>query len=142
MNWLPLSASDHELIAVASALIDSRFTPKRHLVAAAVRTSAGHVFTGIHLKSTVIDICAECVALGTALTVADEAIETVVALIKTNEYQRPTLISPCGTCRELILFYSRIACAIVQNGEVPAKCRIEELLPLPFTLSTVGARAC
>jgi cytidine deaminase len=78
-------------------------------------------------------VCAEAVAIGRAITEAgDQGIETIVAVRhpKPDEPdQTIAVVSPCGSCREIICDYDSNARVIVPNGDDPVVAPITELLP-------------
>jgi cytidine deaminase len=130
-----LSDKDKELIAAATAAIKSRYRVEWQEVGAAMRTRDGRVVTAVNLDAYVGRgaVCAEAIAIGTALTdKGDNGIETIVAVRhpKPGEKGEISVVSPCGTCRELIHDYDPKARVIVPNGKVgPTVTTIGELLP-------------
>jgi cytidine deaminase len=130
-----LSDKDKELIAAATAAIKSRYRVDWQEVGAAMRTRDGRVVTGVNLDAYVGRgaVCAEAIAIGTALTEkGDNGIDTIVAVRhpKPGEKGEIMVVSPCGTCRELIHDYDPKARVIVPNGTVgPTVTTIGELLP-------------
>ena len=63
-----LSDGDHELIAAANSVLEVHYRPFWHMVAAAIRSQDGRIWTGIHIGTTVgrLSVCAEAVAFGRA----------------------------------------------------------------------------
>jgi len=130
-----LTAKDKELIAAATAAITSRYRNDWQEVGAAMRTRDGRVVTGVNLDAYVGRgaVCAEAIAIGTALTEkGDNGIDTIVAVRhpKPGEKGDIAVVSPCGTCRELIHDYDAKARVIVpdsKNG--PTVTTIGALLP-------------
>ena len=59
-----LTGSDHELIAAANAVLEKHYRPFWHMVAAAIRSQDGRIWTGLHIGATVgrLSVCAEAVA--------------------------------------------------------------------------------
>ena len=117
---------DQELINVARELIAARFKEGRHHIAAALRTTSGSIFTGVHLEAYVgrIAVCGEAIAIGAAATAGDISIETIVAVNELGE-----IVSPCGMCRELISDYSSEACVVILRSGEPLNVPVMELLP-------------
>ncbi|MBE9478678.1 MAG: cytidine deaminase [Chloroflexi bacterium] len=117
---------DEEIINVAQELIAARFKKGHHHIAAALRTTSGRIYSGVHLEAYVgrIAVCAEAIAIGTAATAGDTFIETIVAVNELGE-----IVSPCGMCRELISDYSPEACVVVLRSGQPANVPVMELLP-------------
>lgn len=135
MKYLQLIKEDEELIEAAAQVIKRNYVRGRHHVGAAVRMRSGRVYTGVHMESRVHDICAEPVALGTAATHGEREIDTIVAVTVAGQGVARVL-SPCGTCRELISFYGPEARVLfVEDGEVK-KCLAKDLLPGPFVNSS------
>src|SRR5947208_1098322 len=101
-------------------------------VGAAFRTRDGRIYTGVNLDAYLgrMAVCAEAVALGRAITENGETgIDTIVA-VRHPEPSEPdqtiTVVSPCGSCRELIWDYDRNARVIVPTGNGPALAAIAE----------------
>ena len=130
-----LTAKDQELIAAATAAIASRYRDDWQEVGAAMRTRDGRVVTGVNLDAYVGRgaVCAEAICIGTALTAkGDQGIDTIVAVRhpKPGEPGGIAVVSPCGTCRELIHDYDAKARVIVPDGSNgPTVATIGELLP-------------
>jgi len=131
---MALSKKDQDLIDAATKAIASRYRNDWQEVGAALRTRDGRVVVGVNLDAYVGRgaVCAEAVAIGTALTAeGDKGIETIVAVRhpKPGEPGGVAVVSPCGACRELIHDYDAQARVIVPNGKEPAVTTIGELLP-------------
>jgi cytidine deaminase len=130
-----LTEMDKELVAAATEAIKARYRNDWQEVGAAMRTRSGQLVTGINLDAYVGRgaVCAEAVAIGRALTEnGDNGIETIVAVRhpKPGEPGDIAVVSPCGTCRELIHDYDDQARVIVPNGNKgPTVVTIGELLP-------------
>ena len=130
-----LSKKDQELVAAARDAIRQRYRNDWQEVGAALRTRSGEVVTGVNLDAYLgrMAVCAEGVALGRVITDLGEAgIETIVAVRhpKPNEKdQTIAVVSPCGSCREIIHDYDANARVIVPNGDEPTVATITELLP-------------
>src|SRR5256885_8993121 len=130
-----LSERDRELIAAASEAIKRSYRNDWQEVGAALRTRTGRIFTGVNLDAYLgrMAVCAEAVALGQMVTEVGEAgIDIIVAV----RHPRPmeadqtiAVVSPCGSCRELIWDYDRNARVIVPGENGPTVASIGELLP-------------
>jgi cytidine deaminase len=121
-----IEENDKILIETARELISKRFKEDHHHIAAALRTTSGKIFTGVHVEAYIgrITVCAEAVAIGAAATGGDTQIDTIVAV---NELG--AIVSPCGMCRELISDYSNNANVIITRKGQPMKVHVAELLP-------------
>jgi cytidine deaminase len=135
MSGAPLTEQDLALIAAARAAIERRYRDEWQEVGAALRTRAGRIITGVNIDAYLgrMAVCAEAVAIGRAITEAgDQGIETIVAVRhpKPGEPDRTiAVVSPCGSCREIIHDYDPKARVIVPNGDEPTVATIAELLP-------------
>src|ERR1700749_1612715 len=117
-----LTETDHELIAAANAVMEKHYRPFWHMVAAAIRSRDGRIWTGLHIGTTVgrLSVCAEAVAYGRALLDGDGTIHTAVAVRhpKPEEENRElAVVPPCGACREMILDHAPDATVIVKDGK-------------------------
>ncbi len=135
MSGAPLDDKDRALIAAAREAIRARSRDEWQEVGAAVRTRDGRIITGVNIDAYLgrMAVCAEAVAIGRAITEAgDQGIETIVAVRhpKPDENdQTIAVVSPCGSCREIIYDYDAKARVIVPNGDEPTVATIAELLP-------------
>lgn len=132
---MKLTDKDKELIDAATRAIKSRYRNDWQEVGAALRTRDGRLVVGVNLDAYVGRgaVCAEAVAIGTALTdKGDQGIETIVAVRhpKPGEAGDIAVVSPCGACRELIHDYDAKARVIVPDGKSgPSVTTIADLLP-------------
>jgi len=137
LSDVALTDGDHELIAAANAVLAKHYRPFWHMVAAALRSRDGRIWTGLHIGATVgrLSVCAEAVAFGRAVLDGDGTIETAVAVRhpKPEEENRElAVVPPCGACREMILDHAPRAMIIVKDADVLIKLPIRTLLPLPY----------
>lgn len=134
-----LGAADLELVEAARAIIRERYRADWQVVGAALRTRAGLIFTGVNLDAYLgrMQVCAEAVALGRAITeCGNGGIETIVAVRHpdpTEPDQTIAVVSPCGSCRELIWDYDRNARVIVPSAHGATVTTIGELLPNKYS---------
>ena len=134
-----LSREDNELVEAARDIIRRRYRYDWQVVGAALRTRSGRIFTGVNLDANLgrMAVCAEAVALGRAVTEAGEiGIDTIVAVRHsdpTEPDQTILVVSPCGSCRELIWDYDQNAYVIVPGANGAAIATIGELLPNKYT---------
>ncbi len=134
-----LNERDQELVAAAIQAITRRYKYDWQEVGAALRTRDGRIYTGVNLDAYLgrMAVCAEAVALGRAVTeVGETGIETIVAVRhpEPQEADRAiAVVSPCGSCRELIWDYDRNARVIVPTANGPAVATISDLLPNKYS---------
>jgi len=126
----PLKPRDLTLVRAAEEALRRGFDRDRHTVAAAVRTRSGAVYLGLNLNG-IHTPCAEPVAIGAAVTGGDREVELMVAVHRRGNRFR--VLSPCGTCRQLLYDYAPHASVIVRfrNGRV-ARLSAEESLPAAY----------
>ena len=118
-------------------LLSRHYRPFWHMVACAIRSRDGRVWTGLHLGATVgrLSVCAEAVALGRAIIEGDGTIEVAVAVRhpKPEESERDlAVVSPCGACREMLLDFDPAAEVIVGGPLSLARVPVRSLLPTPY----------
>jgi len=133
MPFRAITAKDRELIAAARETLRRRYTPHRHTVGAALRTSSGRVYTSVDVEATPHAPCAEWVVIGQALTEGDGAIREIVAVTRRGRQYR--VLPPCGSCRQILMDYAPDATVILTNGGKVVKARARDLLPGPYTSS-------
>ena len=136
---MKLSKDDQQLIAAASQAIQKRYRNDWQEVGAAMRTRDGRIVTGVNIDAYLgrMAVCAEAIAIGRAITeTGDNGIDTIVAVRHPRPHeidQSIKVVSPCGSCRELIHDYDPKARVIVPNGANPSVVSIGELLPNKYT---------
>jgi cytidine deaminase len=129
---------DLELIAAARSIIRARYKPDWHAVGCAMRTRTGKVHLGVHLECYVgrMTVCAEAIAIGQAVTSGDDlAGATIVAVHQASPDAEPTVVSPCGMCREMISDYAPDARVIVPRPDGFTVMGITHLLPEKYSRS-------
>ncbi|EJW12499.1 Cytidine deaminase [Rhodovulum sp. PH10] len=137
-----LSERDRELVEAARAAIKERYRNDWQEVGAALRSRSGHIVTGVNLDAYLgrMAVCAEGVALGKLVTDLGEiGIETIVAVRHPRPHeadQSVRIVSPCGSCRELICDYDPEARVIVMGEHGPEAVPIRELLPNKYSRGT------
>jgi cytidine deaminase len=134
-----LSERDQQLVDAAREAIKRRYRNDWQEVGAALRTRDGHVFTGVNLDAYLgrMAVCAEAVALGRAVTESGEVgIDTIVAVRHPEPSETDkaiVVVSPCGSCRELIWDYDQNARVIVPSQNGPVIAPIGELIPNKYS---------
>ena len=134
-----LNKKDQELIEAAGAAIKERYRNDWQEVGAALRTRDGRIITGVNVDAYLgrMAVCAEAIAIGRSITqFGDAGIDTIVAVRHpepTEADQTVRVVSPCGSCREIIYDYDPKARVIVPNGEGAGVVTIGELLPNKYS---------
>lgn len=137
MEEFALTENDYELIEKAKKAIKKGYRKGWHSVGAAIRTTDGEVFTGIHFESTVgrIGICAEPFALGNAVMAGNDKFDTIVAVMHPKPEKGKVdfeVISPCGMCREMVTDYDPETKVIIYADGKLKKVYMADLLPYKF----------
>jgi cytidine deaminase len=133
MRYRVLDPAEERLIAAAFDVIDRNYVRGRHHVGSAVRASSGVIYVGVHLESPGGDVCAEWVAIGSAVSAGEREVTACVAVRRSGPGgTRPGVMSPCGACRELLTHYGPEAEVVVPTPAGPKKLSIGELLPIPY----------
>jgi len=99
-------------------------------VGAALRTRAGRIIRGCNIENSSygLTVCAERVALLTALADGEDAFEAVAVV---TQSERPS--PPCGPCRQLMWEYCGDIDVVLSNldGSIET-LKLSDLFPRPF----------
>jgi cytidine deaminase len=106
------------------------------LVGAALETTKGRVFGGCNIENSSygLTVCAERVAIWKALSEGESSFRRLVVVADTGK-----LTPPCGACRQIIWEFCgdiEVILCNMERGRI--RCRMSELLPLPFDQSLLG----
>jgi cytidine deaminase len=140
MNYTELTEPDRALLRHAIEAADRLYVPGIQEVGAAVRTTSGEIFSGIHFETATgfANVCGEIAAICCMVAAGHRDLETVAAVWRDsagNHY----LLPPCGRCREVISDFNPEAWVIITTMtnhwdataiEQPMKVRVADLLPL------------
>lgn len=132
-----LTDEDERLVETAAEVTKTTFDSDRwggaHMVGAAVRATDGRVTTGVSMPSHVdrTSMCAEPVALGSALAEGLREFEAIVAVRHPlpDEDRDFEAVPACGACRELITDYGHEIAVIVPHDGGLKKVAAIDLLP-------------
>lgn len=131
-----LQIDKEELIRLASEARANSYSPYSHFrVGAALLAKNGKIYTGCNIESGSFTptMCAERVALGTALA-AGEKPGDFIAIAVVADNAQPT--TPCGVCRQIVSETAPgvtvIMAAAPEMGTEILERTIEELLPYGF----------
>ncbi len=127
MNNSEIDRNYQTLTDAAIEVLRKNYHPIRHTVGAAVLCASGQIYTGIDVESSGYGVCAEPIALGAALSYGERDILAVVAVCKSESGY--TVISPCGNCRQMLLYYAPEADVIYKDANGVAKTKSKNLLP-------------
>lgn len=131
---------DEKCLKLAKKVLQQAYAPYSHFhVAAVVVGKTGKLYTGVNVENASygLTICAERVAIGTAITQGEREISTVYVLTDTPQ---PT--SPCGACRQVLREFGKEIRVVM--GTVSGKTKIaslNKLLPASFGPENLNPRA-
>ncbi|MBX3468818.1 MAG: cytidine deaminase [Planctomycetes bacterium] len=120
---------DRALLEAARAARERAYAPySRFRVGAALRTPGGRVYRGCNVENASfgLTICAERVALQTAVAEGERAFEAVA--IDAGQ-AAPT--PPCGACRQVLAEFG-VDLRVLLAADPPVVLRLGDLLPRSF----------
>jgi len=141
-DWKELNDSDQSLIESAREVMKNAYAPySKFSVGAAALLSNGSVIKGSNQENIAYPsgLCAERVALFYAgANFPNEAVETLAIVAEGNLVPIETILSPCGSCRQVMVEtelrqkkgYRVIL--VSQNHQVVVFKSAADLLPLAF----------
>lgn len=122
--------TDQELIGEAMLAREKTYSPYSSFpVGAALLSESGNVYRGTNVENASygLTICAERVAIGSAVTAGEKRFEAIAVVVKGGG-------SPCGACRQVLYEFApglRVLMAD-ENGALVEEARLEDLLPGAF----------
>jgi cytidine deaminase len=123
----------NELARRAWVARENAYAPySRFAVGAALLAVTGEIFTGCNVENLSFgsSICAERVALFTAVTAGFHDFSGIAVVAKTTH-----LPVPCGACRQVLAEFHAALPVYTAQGEAHKIWTISELLPSPFEWS-------
>ena len=123
--------TDRKLIEVAGEMMSNSYSPYSRLkVGAAVECADGSVFAGCNIENVALGttMCAETVALASAVASGQRAFRRIAIISESNSYAYP-----CGSCRQLLYEFSpelEVLCARADGRYVSYP--LSTLLPMAF----------
>ncbi|MTH54226.1 cytidine deaminase [Bacillus mangrovi] len=140
MRYIELTEEDQELVSAAQEIIRKLYEEDKHHVGAAIRTKTGETISAVHIEAYIgrVTVCAEAIAIGTAISNDQKDFETIVAVRHPHPDetdQRIRVVSPCGMCRELISDYAPDCQVILEVDGSLVKTPIKELIPFKYSRS-------
>ncbi|MDA7886820.1 cytidine deaminase [bacterium] len=122
--------SDELLIEAAMAARANCYCPYSSFpVSAALLAESGKIYTGVNVENASygLTICAERVAVGSAITAGERKFEKLVVVVRGGG-------SPCGACRQVLNeFAPELPVLMVDElGRVSSETTLAGLLPRAF----------
>lgn len=126
MHATPPVLSDEKLIECARATINRRNIGRDvdvGGVAAALISGSGQIYTGVCLDAAcALGFCAERAAIAALVSAGEHVITKIVAVGDSGR----GVLTPCGSCRELVYQFGTDTIVLMPDG---SSVKIEELLP-------------
>jgi cytidine deaminase len=140
VDYTELSEQDTEVLKHAIEASNRLYVRGIQEVGAAVRTTTGRIFSGIHFETSTgfATVCGEIAAICCMVSAGHRDLDTIAAVWRDPNGEHYVL-PPCGRCREVISDFNPEARVIVttmhNHWDVAAidrvgKVRIADLLPL------------
>ncbi|MGB9790173.1 MAG: cytidine deaminase [Thermotoga caldifontis] len=124
--------SEKELIEKAIEAMRRAYAPYSNFkVGAALLTKSGKVFVGCNVENASfgLSVCAERVAMFTAVAAGETQFEKLVVVANTS-----SPVSPCGACRQVMSEFGDFEVILANTNGDTVKTRVSELLPYAFKL--------
>jgi len=141
-SWKDLSFEDHVLVEKANQIMDNAYAPySKFKVGASLRLTNNEIITGSNQENIAYPsgLCAERVALFYAgANYPNESIETLCIIAKGDLVPVETILSPCGSCRQVMIESEKRQdkeyriILVSQNGKTLIFNSALDLLPLAF----------
>lgn len=122
--------SDQLLIEEAMAARSACYCPYSSFpVSAALLADSGKIYTGVNVENASygLTICAERVAVGSAIAAGERGFEKLVVVVRGGG-------TPCGACRQVLNEFSPELPIIMVDelGKVSSQTTLSKLLPQAF----------
>jgi cytidine deaminase len=125
------------LFEAAKAVLPNAYAPySKYSVASSLLCAPQHIHTGVNVEnaSYPVCVCAERVAIGSAITAGHTKLKAILVLT-TNEKPIP----PCGACRQVLFEFRNDLPVILANEQGPVQViGLNQLLPGGFTADDIN----
>ena len=120
-----------KLVEIAKNAAQHSYSPySKFRVGAAVLTKTGKIYRGTNVEnaSYSLTICAERVALSTAVSDGEREFEAIAVYTETVQ---PS--TPCGACRQFMAEFGDFKILLVSSSGQIHETTVHELLPMEFS---------
>ncbi len=127
-----ISLNNEELIRIAKESMNKAYAPYSEFrVGAVVVTKNGKIFTGCNIENSSygLTICAERVAIFSAIAAGETQIEKLVVVADTIEP-----VSPCGACRQVMSEFGDFEVILANLQGKVTTTKVSDLLPHAFRM--------
>lgn len=142
LNWNDLPSNEISMVEKAYSMCEKAYAPYSNFqVGATVLLSNGKIVAGNNQENIAYPsgLCAERVALFFAgANFPNESVDTIVVVAKGDLVPFDKLLSPCGSCRQVMMEYemkqnkSIRVVLVSQNGKTVVFNSVLDLLPFAF----------
>lgn len=125
-----------ELMQLAIVAMGNSYSPySKFTVGAALLTTSGKIYLGCNVEnvSFTATVCAERVAMATAVAAGERHFEAIAVAIGTSLDSMP---APCGICRQFMSEFGLNLRVIMEFKETLHEIPLKELLPHAFVTFT------
>ena len=130
--------SDQDLLQLADSIRSNAYAPHSGFKVGAALVAANEqgetqVFTGVNIEndSYPAGMCAERVAIGSAVTAGFQSVHVIAVAADYEDY-----LAPCGMCRQVIYQFGEECRVVMRDAEGHIRSiGIDQLLPMGFHLS-------
>jgi homotetrameric cytidine deaminase len=131
MDWEPL-------VQAARNVRDRAYAPySGFLVGAALQMKGGEIYSGCNIENRSFGgtVCAERVAVGTAVAAGSQEIEAIVVISETSP---PA--APCGLCLQVLTEFGgpHVPVLLINPDGERQELRLADLHPHPFVIPPQG----
>lgn len=128
-----MESGKEQLIKTANDLLLDKFKKGSHHVSSALRCGE-KIYTGIHLDSEGFDICAEPIAIASAILSGAHQFDEIVTIWWDGDSSKsPIIIPPCGDCRQLLIKFAPSITILLDENNRLISPTIDELLPYSYS---------
>ena len=127
---------DKDLLDTARKIRLTSYSPYSEFkVGAAVICEDGEIYAGTNIENASygLTICAERVAIFSAISAGNKKIQLIAISCDQSKKLPPEELMPCGACRQVIQEFANESTKIIVDGV--GKFGMSELLPLAFSLN-------
>lgn len=144
VTWESLTSEEKRLVKAAQQVRLNAYNPYSYFyVGAAILTAEGEIVTGVNIapSSSTVNLCAERVAVGSAITAGKRKILALATSGVSSTQGLSNIETPCGGCRQFLLEVTKISkqdlvilCTNSDKSKI-LKTSLFELLPHPYSRS-------
>lgn len=111
-----LSLRQQKLIDAGESVMKNGYDPySSFYVGSALLTNKGTVYVGANINTCSYGgLCAERVAIGTAVTHREYVFEAIAVISKSDFFDVKELSGPCGICRQMLWEFSELTCRDIE----------------------------